>query len=406
MNSNKKRCDFFNSGKKAQGGVQTSVLIGIVALMIIAYLLFLPPEVREEMLFGNDSEGSSSDADAKVVFLNEKPGKLEPSSIFDRYEDGHSFSDVYLKVSSEATILKKINPFYIRSSVFSSVEKSVIFELKSAERTEGVLLSFSAREHSGRLAIMLNGEEIFNGEITTLNPEPIELPSMSLAEKNILEFSVSKPGAAFWRSNSYSLEDIKITGYVTDTVLQSSKNVFELVDFERNNIENEMLSMYIECLSTEAGRISVSLNGNEIADFAPSCSDVKRIEVSPSKLAIGENSIVFSTDVGRYMLQQIRMVPEFKEIMHPVYYFSVNEKDFNRIKNGTVGARLSIRFADDSEKSFDFKINNVLKHVETSDVEYKHDISKDDIVLGNNAFKLEPLDTIDVAQIRIETFLP
>jgi hypothetical protein len=392
--------------KSAQGGPNTGVLVGLIGLLIIIYILFLPPEVRQELLTENTTDSNTSSEEHYDPLLTEHPGKLEPSSIYSQYSDGHQIPDAYLKVTRNAAVLKSINPFYVSTSIFGSTSKTVIFDLANADKTDNVFLSFAASKRTGRLVITLNGEEIFNSAVDSYNPEPVELPKELLANKNTIEFSASGPGIAFWQKNSYNLLDIKITGYVTDISMQSSKSAFDISDFERANAEKERLSFYVECASETKGRIKVDINEKNVADFVPECSSNMRFDLAPSYFVSGENSIVFTADSGRYSVQLIKIIPSFREMQYPTYYFDIKSEEFDKLGAGTLKARMVIRFADTSRKEFNFRVNNIVKRIDTKDFEYTYEFPKADLLEGNNALKIEPVNTLEISELRVEYFKP
>ncbi len=407
ISSKNQKNHFKESSKKAQVGGPAAVLVAIVGLLIIVYLLFLPPESREEILYGNQTkENVTTETSEGTNLLLESPGRIEPSSMFKKYEDGRNLPDIVLKVSKEATVLKTMNPFYIKNNIFGSSTKDIIFEIQNVDKTEDVLLSFAAIRRSGRLIIKLNGEEIYNNEITKLNPSPIELPKEYLVNRNSLEFSVSSPGIAFWKTNYYNLEDMKITGYVTDVSLQSSESLFDMTSFEKSNIDKESLSFYTECLSDDIGKMRININNVNIAEFVPDCGYARRIDLPPSLFVIGDNKIIFSTEKGKYIIQQIKIVPDFKEVRYPTYYFNIKEKEYNKTQNNSLKVEISIRFTDDSNKEFNFRINNIIKSVDTNDFEYEYLIPKEDLLLGNNAIKIEPVTALEISQLKIEYVKP
>jgi len=397
----------FRKSKAGQGGPNTGVLIGLIGLLIIIYILFLPAETRQELLTENTTNTTTGTEKTYALLLDEQPEKLEPSSIYDKYSDGHSISDVFIKVTRNAAVLKNINPFYVKNNIFGSSSKSVTFDIPNVDTTDNALLSFATSSHSGRLIIKLNGQEIYNSEVSSYNPNPIELPKELLANNtNTLEFSVSSPGIAFWRENSYDLLDIKITGYVTDLSMQSSKSSFDIASFERNNVEKYMLSFYVDCASTTTGKMSVEINDRNVAEFVPDCGSPLAFDLAPSYFVSGENDIAFSADAGRYSIQQIKIVPSFKDIQYPTYYFNIKNEEFIKIINETLKARMKIRFADSSHKEFNFRINNIIKRVDISNFEYTYEFPKEDLLQGNNALKIEPINTLEISELKVEYFNP
>jgi len=391
--------------RKAQTATSAGVLVGLIALLIIMYILFLPPEVRQDLLTENETSSSAGGTSQELkTLLDEKPGRLEPSSVYEKYADGHTVGDLTVKVSRNAAVIKTINPFYIKNNIFGTISKQTTFEIKNLETVDNIMLSFAVSSHQGRLIVKLNGKEIFNSEVKSYNPSPIQISKDELVEgTNTLEFSVSGPGIAFWRENYYEVSDIKITGYITDLAYQKSSSSFQISEFEIENAEKYYIRFYADCASSNRGQLTVYINGQELTTILPDCGSQQSIEVSTNYFSAGQNKITFSTDAGLYSVQQIRVIPQFKEIKYPIYYFNLESSQYEKVKKGNAKVRLSLNFPDDSEKTFNLRINNILKRVNTRNTKYELNISSD-VVEGNNAIKLEPVSTVDISELKVEYY--
>ena len=118
---------------------------------------------------------------------------------------------VFTKTESE--ILAERDYLTVKSATFSSQTEEIYFEIEDLDYTENLLLDLVIETYQGRLTILLNEKEIFNKETNKF--KPLKLPQGFLAEENTLTFKVSSPGIAFWRTNQYDLNNIKVVADIT-----------------------------------------------------------------------------------------------------------------------------------------------------------------------------------------------
>jgi len=392
------------NNKKAQGTSAASAtgFIALVVGLIILYIIFLPPEERAELLGENktvekDDEGVSEGEEESILLL-EYPGRLD---YLKEKEYEHDISPFYLYKTINAQELDTINPFIIRHGLFDEAKKEVPFRISDLKNTENVLLSFTAKQHKGILTIKLNNVNIFESEITTSNPKPITLKKDYLEGNNILEFSVSGTGIRFWSTNVYSLDDIKIVGDVADISKQESKNIFFISENEKLNLERAKLRFLPQCKPEDAGKLDVLINYQEVFSGIPDCGGINVYSFSTNVLHKGDNNIVFKTDKGSYLIEQIKVQTSLRELTYPTYYFEVNETAFERIKSGSYDAKLALEFVDDKkDKIMNLNINNRMIYVDTDEAKYHKNIG-DYVREGNNFIKIEPLSMLDIVELKV-----
>ena len=169
--------------KKGQGAINAAVLVAIIAGLIILYILFLPGEERRAIIGENDTSSSSNvnDEEENILLFDEEI-KLE--FMTDKTID-HEIDPINLYTRTEGIKLKEINSLYVRKGWFDKKTREVTFNTEEPENADNILLAFNVKKSKGRLVIELNGNEVFNNEILTLD-EPIKLPKEYLTEKNTL----------------------------------------------------------------------------------------------------------------------------------------------------------------------------------------------------------------------------
>ncbi|MBU3941843.1 MAG: hypothetical protein KKF74_02930 [Nanoarchaeota archaeon] len=391
------------NNKKAQGTNAASAT-GFVALivgLIVLYIIFLPPEERANLLGENETaeeEGVSVEAEENILLL-EYPGRID---YLKEKEYEHDISAFKLYKTINAQEIDIINPFVVRHGLFDEVKKEAPFKISDLKNTENVLLSFTAKKYNGLLTIKLNGVNIFESEITTSSPKPIKLKKDYLEEDNMLEFSVSGTGVKFWSTNIYSLDDIRIVGDVADISRQESKNIFFISENEKLNLERAKLRFLPQCKPEDVGKLDILINYQNVFSGVPDCGGINVYSFSTNVLYSGDNNIVFKTDKGSYLIEQIKVQTSLRELIYPTYYFEINETTIEKIKGNTYDAVLSIEFVNDKkDKEMNLNINNRMTSVDTEEAKY---LKKVDEYLreGNNFIKIEPLSMLDIIELKVE----
>lgn len=233
--------------KRGQTGGGAAGLVAIIAGLIILYILFLEPAERADLLGDEDDDNGNGDSDDEevTVLLDEEPGRLDYLKGDDFEIDIPSFK---LYKTTNAKEIEVFNDFSVRKGWFDEkiVEKS--FFIDNLENSDNIILSFSVRKHSGVLSVDLNGNNIYESLITTQNVEPIKLRKQYLNdESNTLKFSVSGVGLAFWSTNEYNFDGVKIIGDITDVSRQKTKNIFTIEPWKYNNLEKSTLKFHPDC---------------------------------------------------------------------------------------------------------------------------------------------------------------
>ena len=387
------------SRKSQQGATAAAALIAIIAALIVIYILVLPPTERERLLEGENIT-ELEEEENELNLLSETSLKIYPPA---EKEYGQELPSVNIFISQEAVELKRLDSVYTSKSLFSEKKAVVNFEIIDLENTKNLLLNFDIKKSKGRLIIKLNDYEIFNKEIETINIEPIKLQEYLKQGINTLEFSVSSPGAVFWKTNEFSLEHLLITADMIQREAQESKTSFVISQSERDNLKKLKLHFYPDCDLTTVGKLEIWINNFNLYSAVPDCGMPNRpLEFSPEKLVPGENQIIFKTEKGKYLIDNIKLTSELEKIEVPVYYFSIKEERYEEIENNELDAKLTMRFVDDTTyKKAKILVNGHALSLEQKDIDYEK-IINDYIVKGNNALKIEPEKTLDIVELSID----
>ena len=383
--------------KKAQGGMNAAILVAIIAGLIILYIVFLPTAEREKLL---EEKKDAAVEEQSNVLLKASPGVLSTSS---GLESEKSIPNIFLVETTNAKELESINPFIVRNGWFDKRAKKIDFEIAEPENTDNVAVSFTAKKRSGILTIKLNNAVIFENELASEVTAPVRLSKNLLGKANSLEFSVSSVGIKFWTTNEYSFENAKIIGDITDTSKQESTNLFALSDSEYASMDKATLKFIPYCGNVnELGTLDIFINNKKLFSSVPVCDNAYKQSVPKSALNEGENNIVFKTNKGSYSVEQIKISLEFKEPQVKTYFFEIDSITFRKIRDGDEDAVLTIKFVDDkNQKRAKLNVNGHIENVETDKATFSKNINSK-LSEGNNFVRLEPLEDMEVAELKIE----
>ncbi|MFT4303231.1 MAG: hypothetical protein ACMXYG_01585 [Candidatus Woesearchaeota archaeon] len=321
--------------KKSQVRVAAPNLIIAIAVLVLLYILFLPPEDRAALLGdepttvtvpGMPTQPNIVRYAQRHSVLTETPGNIDFAALNQLEIPLNSFT---LFMTTNAEVIEEFNPIYIKNGLGDKTTKNLTFRLNNLQNTENVQLSFSAPKREGVLHIKLNGNTIYQYDVQTINPTPIRIKKELLNIENTLEFSVSEVGWRFWQTNEYAIEKIKIIADVTDTSRQQSMNTFFLSQTQGENIERAVLRFHPQCRISDVGVLTIRLNDRTVFSGIPDCGSLNFVEFAPNMVFIGRNKIDFLTDKGTYLIDLINVKLDFKDNEIPVYYFDLEPHIFN-----------------------------------------------------------------------------
>jgi hypothetical protein len=390
--------------KKGQGGSGAAVLVAIIAGLIVLYILFLEPAERDELLNTASSEDSAfGNSNGKNItnVLEEEPGRLD-------YLKGDNFEislpSFNLYKTTNAEVIDNFNAFAIRNGWFDKKNAEKIFEINNLDNTEDVLLTFITRKHSGTLSINLNGKNIYENSIRTQNTEPIGLKKSNLNEgQNTLTFTVSGIGGAFWKTNEYIFENMKVIGDVTDVSKQKTKNVFTVEPWKYNNLEKATVRFNPNCKQKEVGVLDIKINDRNVFSGIPDCGMLNRYDIPLGTIDAGINDVVFTTNKGSYLVDLIKIKLELEELSSPLYWFDISDDHMENITEGISEVNLTLEFVDDDEdKVLDLNVNGHMRRIDQDEATYTKQINSW-VEEGRNYIKLIPKrSSVDIVSLTVD----
>jgi len=314
--------------KRGQSAGNAAAFVAILTVLIIVYILFLPPDIRTELLGDRtDILGNGSNTGVNTnILLQQNVGTVTYINTADKTYD---LPTIRIYSPTTGQVLKSIPSAYIKYALFDTEKAKYEFDLGiDRAATKNVVLSFNVRDHKGPLIIALNGREIFNGEVTNSNPRPIALDHGSLLDENILTFSVPSPGWLFWTTNKYTLETIQVTGDVTDYSNSIGIQNFVISQAEKENLESVKLYFYPSCDITNVGNLRVDLNGRSIYNSVADCGTRTFAALNTNDILSGTNELRFSSSKGSYMLDNMYIKTTMTEPAYKTYYFDLKDEYF------------------------------------------------------------------------------
>ncbi len=307
-----------NWQKRAQSGA--AILVALLAALIIIYVLFLPVEERAALL-GTGSPGTTPNPDGSP-----KTALLVFTSFVGRvYLPGvpaidHDLPSMSIRTVESGNVVASADTVIARNNAFEKQTQTLTFLADPAQTRNAVLSMNLVAKTGGRVRILLNDAEVFNQDVRTRSIPPI--PLNNLQTYNNLTFEATTVGFAFWKTNTYTLSTVKVTADVTDVSAASSRGVISLDAEEFATLENAQLSFIPICYRD--GDLRIVLNSVELYSGIPDCGALNTIELAPTRLNAGENSVQFSTTNGDFLIDRGLVRTEGMEVENRVFHFTLD----------------------------------------------------------------------------------
>ena len=375
-------------------GLNVSILIIVIGLFILAYIVLLPPEAREELL---EVEGVEEIEGESTILLSESPGFVAPLE-----EDTvrHKIAPVSLFLRTEPFISYISDALYLERGLFRGKSHELTFSLDRLNDLERVDIFFFARNPKGVLHVKLNGEDIYANKIASSGIISINLPLRLLREVNHVELSVS---FALFGYNHYSLESVKIRREYQDVNLKEER-YFVISSYEYNHLKSAELNyfMYCDTFSETGVKLKIRLNNELFRSTTIPCTSLENsFDIEISDLEEGKNSLSFEINEGDYSFNDIEVELELKEKTHPTYFFTLDEKSYESLIDEDSIAVLDLTFVDVSKlKKAQLFVNDKRIYLNTNRDTYSKDLSSS-LKEGSNRLKIVPQNRFEIVTLEI-----
>lgn len=389
--------------KGAEEGKAVGVLILIIALFMVLYIIFIPPEEREQLLYPNATLQEGTTAVEKLELLAESPGFVSPLK---QEITEHNLMPVNLYIKSEPKTITLAQSLSITKGLFSKSFPTLYFNLDMKDLKK-VTLFFSVSKASGDLRISVNGNQFYSEELKP-GVKIIEIPLSFLAEKNnALIFSVSSPGIAFWSSNSYILNDL---GLKQEFELINSKEerTFTISQQEKDSLQSAVLSFFQLCnmkIPKQLAPLKIYFNDNPIPVISTKIrciSQEQTIELKPEDFESGPNKLSFVLEEsGDFSFNELKVLAEAKQTDYPSYTFGISKNQYDDIKAGTKKIQIEL-YLEDNKKSKNARIslNSGDIFMQEKSSEFKYDI-KDYVEQGSNFIRIVPNNEFVITGLKV-----
>jgi hypothetical protein len=127
------------------------------------------------------------------------------------------------------------------------------------------------------------------------------------------------------------------------------------------------------------------------------------LDISTSDLVKGENKLVFKTEKGRYLMDQIKLTTTMKETPSYTFYFDLDKEDYDDIKDNNKKINLTFYFVDDiSDKEAEILINDgKLFMTRHHKFEWSANI-KNYVESGSNSLKVLPEEKLEIRKLQVK----
>ncbi|MFH0889762.1 MAG: hypothetical protein V1836_01290 [Candidatus Aenigmatarchaeota archaeon] len=181
----------------------------------------------------------------------------------------------------------------IANGLFSYKDLSLEINLQPATVTEAVAgsvsLEITSTNNYGNLAVSWNGKEYYNDK-PAAGKIDVNIPKEAIKESNTLIVKSTGPGARFWASSFYALQNVHF-----DIITKSKRSLFfDVFPEELPTWSAGVLNFRRADYSSADGTLKASINGKAIYGRFPKQTD--SIEIGPSDIRSGKNVITLESD--------------------------------------------------------------------------------------------------------------
>ena len=354
--------------KSAQGGATAgAVVLFVILIGIMAYVLLIPPQYREEL-----GLEYLPPINYTAILLSESPGLLSAGVEGEVETYSHDLASITVDNAPKEAADLIVSQALVKKSLITAQPLSFSFDVPGPEVFSSAEVNFNTIEvGGGKLVVSLNDRKIFSGAIEPGRNVRIPLPAYLIKESNDVRISVSSPGWRFWAVNSYLLSDLYLVKYEYTSPTAIVEQVISLTDKEVRNIKEAKVQGYIKQRSVDSAKLELKVNGNLVYTATPVGTPTLSVSIPTDFVRSGSNSLVWAVDKdGTYDILWVKLVIRTTALAVnrtiAQYTFSVSEGQWDKVKDPGYACELYLtRLAGDAAINIDLN-NNALRYTFTN----------------------------------------
>lgn len=389
----KKRGRLFHAERGQSNADAASVLIGIITLILIFYIVFLPPEERDLILGDNETQTNTGSIVAEKGELLRESG-LILSFLAETKEQEITIPNFALTESRPDKLILSHPGFIVSKGFFKDKPKELKFSITDLKNLDKLFLTFTTPKHEGAIKITINANELFEGTITTEQPQTIEVSKDLLKQDNTLIINAV--------SGKYEFKEFNIISRTTEPQKLTALNNFNLESNVYDSIKEGKFSYYLSCDQMASDMVDIILNNNKLFSATPVCDSPNMLKLSKTDFVPGKNVLLIKAEKGEYSFDQAKIKLELSEAKDLVRYFEANQTVYDQIISNNKKVILKMNFVSEKEfKEAEISINGRLTRLDQKEREYKKDITSM-IQQGTNFIQVTPKSRLEIVDLVIK----
>jgi len=302
-----------------EGNYGGLIMLLVISTSIIAYVL-LTTETERERLGIIPEEYTRTLLDVSPGLVSQESASESKSAMFNLGAINLDYS-----VQKSTELLR--SQLSVQKSAFRDSRAKIPVSIKPNVETATIEAVVSDKIGDGSLIILFNGKEIFSQQLGLNQKIHAPLPKSLLAETNVLEISVSSPGAKFWQTNSYSLLNVNLVTTAYEEGRATKAASFSLSGEQATGIESAQLQLYAG-KTVSSANLKISVNGKEIYDGAK--IGTLDVSIPAESLRGGMNALGFTVAKdGAYKISFAKVIVRYSKAASTAKKYNVLLNDYN-----------------------------------------------------------------------------
>jgi hypothetical protein len=382
-------------GQTTGPAAATVVLTGLI---IVLYLLFLPPAQREALL--NNASPITID-DPSIIDPHDRLLMVAPRIVDPIEQRSHSIplSSFLLQSRTDERSVASYTDVNLMSSRTDKrlLSREISFDHEYIFSNQMIVLNIERT--NAPIIVYWNDQRIYHHQP---RPGTIIIDNFGRIERsNRIRIEVADP--AWWqifRTNHASITRVDIIARIHDARDAESQQSFVLSREQHENIESAYLRYYPRC-QVRPGQLLIRVNSQLMQSQAPDCNRDTQVQIDVHRLTEGRNAIDYLLASGVLHIDSPTIYLTLKRPLEPLYYFEIDAGQWRDIRENRKKGRFEMIFVRGSgQKDIDVIINGRVIRIDTAEDRFVRDITEY-MVEGENYIKLQPRRRAETVQMNV-----